>query len=178
MFERNRVHNHQSEGASVPVEITTTEGETLNGRIHILTNQRLFDVLNGPNAFIEFEVFGGERSFLAKSALRNVKLIQVPAPINLVERARDGRDFDPYAVLGLPSGASFDDVKAAWHRLSKSYHPDRFASADLPQEVRDYLGVMARRVNVAYGTLEAPQKAQKQRAETQAKPIYTSGART
>ena len=31
---------------------------------------------------------------------------------------------DPYAVLGLSHGASADEVKAAYRRLAKKYHPD------------------------------------------------------
>ena len=31
---------------------------------------------------------------------------------------------DPYQVLGVPSTASADEVKAAYRRLAKKYHPD------------------------------------------------------
>jgi hypothetical protein len=31
---------------------------------------------------------------------------------------------DPYAVLGLKPGASEADIKAAWRRLARQYHPD------------------------------------------------------
>ena len=31
---------------------------------------------------------------------------------------------DPYRVLGLEPGASDDEVKAAYRRLAKKYHPD------------------------------------------------------
>ena len=31
---------------------------------------------------------------------------------------------DPYEVLGLPHGASNDEVKSAYRRLSRKYHPD------------------------------------------------------
>lgn len=31
---------------------------------------------------------------------------------------------DPYAILGVPRGASLDEVTAAWRRLVKEWHPD------------------------------------------------------
>ena len=31
---------------------------------------------------------------------------------------------DPYSVLGLSSNASMDEVKAAYRKLAKRYHPD------------------------------------------------------
>ena len=32
---------------------------------------------------------------------------------------------DPYAVLGVPRGASADEVKRAFRKLAKAHHPDR-----------------------------------------------------
>jgi molecular chaperone DnaJ len=31
---------------------------------------------------------------------------------------------DPYQVLGVTKGASFDEIKAAFRRLTKQRHPD------------------------------------------------------
>ena len=31
---------------------------------------------------------------------------------------------DPYSVLGVPHGASDDEIKAAYKKLAKRYHPD------------------------------------------------------
>ena len=36
---------------------------------------------------------------------------------------------DPYATLGLPSGASLDEVKRAYRALAKRYHPDSAGEA-------------------------------------------------
>lgn len=34
---------------------------------------------------------------------------------------------DPYAILGLPNGASQKDVRAAYRQLAAQYHPDKLA---------------------------------------------------
>ena len=40
-----------------------------------------------------------------------------------VERA--ARAIDPYAILGLPRGASLEDVERRYKQLSQIYHPDK-----------------------------------------------------
>ena len=42
---------------------------------------------------------------------------------------------DPYRVLGLEPGASDDEVKAAYRRLAKKYHPCLLYTSPSP---RDY----------------------------------------
>jgi cation transport regulator ChaB len=174
MFERTRTDNIEVQ--ATPVEITLDSGEVLAGRLLILAGRTIVDMLNGQASFLEFEPYEGERIFVSKAALRNVRLLSKRAP-DLAGRARDVDGFDPAGILGIPSGASLDDAKAAWHRLSKIYHPDRYASADLPDEVREYLASMARRINTAFAALETAHRARRRAAEQRSTPIFTSAAR-
>lgn len=177
MFERNKVDSlSQQQHMTVPVEIELDDGDTLRGKFIIPASRSLFDVLNSAGAFIEFEPYGGERSILAKTAVKAVRLVNAPAPTNLAARAREIDGFDPYTVLGVTRDTSFEEVRQSYLRLSKTYHPDRYSSVELPLEVGDYLAAMARRINTAYAQLEAPAQIKKVAAQ-RAAPIYTSGPR-
>ena len=56
---------------------------------------------------------------------------------------------DPYEVLGVPHGASEEDIKKSYRELVRKYHPDKYADnplADLAQE-------KMKEINEAYDTL-------------------------
>lgn len=76
---------------------------------------------------------------------------------------------NPYEVLELQPGASTDDIKSAYHRLAKHWHPDRFSGEDKSQaEVRfrelaeafNLLKDPARRIGLAKGAEAGPPAAQ------------------
>ena len=56
---------------------------------------------------------------------------------------------NPYKVLGIKEGASYDEIKRAYRELAKKYHPDRYQNnplADLAEE-------KMREINEAYDAL-------------------------
>ncbi|MCO5145927.1 MAG: DnaJ family molecular chaperone [Aquamicrobium sp.] len=61
---------------------------------------------------------------------------------------------DPWRVLGLELGASFDEVKAQYRRMAAENHPDRLIARGVPEE---FLAIANRRlaaINAAYETIE------------------------
>lgn len=58
---------------------------------------------------------------------------------------------DPYDVLGLSKGASVDDAKRAYRRLSKEWHPDRHKGEKRAEE-------RFKEINEAYEILGDPEK--------------------
>jgi len=177
MFERSRVENGAGEAtAGVSVALSMTDGAELKGRVAVSQGRSLADVLNGPAPFIEFEEFDGPRRHLAKHAISGVRLIS-PGRGQSLARMRDVDGFDPHGTLGLPLGAPYEDVRAAYLRKAKDYHPDRYANATLPDEVMAYLQGMARRINAAFAALEASPQDNRQRPVAQITPIYSTPAR-
>lgn len=62
----------------------------------------------------------------------------------------DKRDY--YEVLGLSKGASDDDIKRAYRKLAKQYHPDVNKAPDAEEKFKE--------INEAYEVLSDPQKKQ------------------
>ncbi|MCR5066048.1 MAG: TerB family tellurite resistance protein [Bacteroidales bacterium] len=60
-------------------------------------------------------------------------------------------DDGPYAVLGLDSSATNDEVKKAYRRLAMKYHPDRVEN--LGEEVRRNAEEQFKKINEAYETI-------------------------
>jgi len=159
MFERNRVDRlHDPERCTAAIEVTLDDGEIVRGRVHFSATRSLGDELNSANGFVDFEGSEGQRYFLAKRSIQSVRLNQVPKADQLTRAQSKNELFNPRTVLGLSEAANRDDIREAYHRLVKQYHPDRFATLELPREVSDYLNAMSRRINAAYSALNGNQK--------------------
>ena len=64
------------------------------------------------------------------------------------EYAYEGERPDPFAVIGVPSTAAFDEVHAAWRQKLAEYHPDRFARAG--EKIRRLATAETQRINAAF----------------------------
>jgi hypothetical protein len=165
MFDRG---SRPQEGP-LNVAVVLSDGQELYGKLVAPPGRSLIDVLNSGSNFVEFEPTSGGRMMIAKSALQVIKPANLPPRPDLWAGPTEGSDFDPYAVLGIKPDATREEVHDAYIRLAKTYHPDRYAAADLPREVREYLAIMARRVNAAHDACQSAHR----REDAKREPVFT-----
>jgi hypothetical protein len=168
MFERNTVDNGTS-AVAVAVDIDLTDGRSLSGNLVVSRSKDVHAVLNGPDPFLVFEPFGGARQYIAKSMLAGLRVHRTENAPRLQSTIPSANDFDPHRILGVARDAVKEEIREAFVAQSKAYHPDRYATAELPGEVVAYLEGMSRRINAAYEALGGTPSAAQRDA---AKPIY------
>lgn len=144
-----------SRGAHVSrclVAVTHASGKVENYSVKLPLSGKISDALNGADRFVDAVTPDGDQLFLSKEDIRRVALVDVPkvSQLNFYRRASDKAAFDPYQVLKVPRGASHDEIKHAYHRMVRLYHPDRIGNFELPDEMHEYARVMLVRINLAY----------------------------
>lgn len=134
------------------VFLTLADNSVHTVSIRLPMSNRLADALNNADVFLDVLSPSGQQQFIAKSGIRAVRSANVPRADQLdTEKAAPGTaTFDPYAVLKVPKEASPEEIRHAYHRMARLYHPDRIASFELPAEVMDYVRAMLVRINLAF----------------------------
>jgi hypothetical protein len=167
MFERNPV-DHRGEVAIV-CDLSLADGTHVTGRTYIPSGRPVSKLLEGTDAFIYLETFDSDAVFVPKSDIRGVKIVNTGRPASSKLTLPDAKTFDPYRVLGLEKGASFADIKSAYHTQSKLYHPDCYSGVELPGDVKAYMDAMLRNVNAAFQALK--------HVGQKSEPIFTRAGR-
>jgi len=125
MFDRNRVDNIPEQTA-VPVEIAFADGTAAKGKMLVPVGRSVADALNGTGSFVEFEPYGGDKSYLAKAQLASVRLVGVPKAPNLQARLLDVDGFDPHRILGLSAAVKSGRTTLIGARIDASGYVAQF----------------------------------------------------
>jgi len=137
----------------VAVNITLVDGSTLSGTLLLPRDKQLRDLFNTPEEFLDFEDNRLGPTVLGKSSIRAIRQHSMPNADQIEKRTKLLDKQDPFQILGVAKTIDRDGLRTAYKNLARMYHPDRFAGADLPPEVLDYINTMARRINAAYSEL-------------------------
>jgi DnaJ-domain-containing protein 1 len=137
-------------------KLTLMDGKSLIASVKLPMSGKLTDALNSAEVFLDIITGDGTQQVINKAVIARAEAADPPlARLNQQRRSSDTSNFNPYAVLGVEKSTTQDDLRAAYLQLVKTYHPDRFASLELPQEMKDYAAAMQARINMAYQQLEA-----------------------
>ena len=134
------------------VDLTLSDGAVASVSVKLPMSNKIADALNNADLFLDIITLDGDQMFIAKADVKSARLVDVPkaSQLNFYRRASDRATFDPLAVLKLRKGASSDEIRQAYHRLTRMYHPDRLSAFELPDEMQEYARIMQVRINLAY----------------------------
>ena len=152
MFNRG---NGQSYGDrhEFSVRLKIDDGEEQLVKLISNTHQSVIGLLNGADMFIAVEDSDGVVRVVSKSAIKSVEQLFTPRNDQLKRRLKQADSFDPYRILGVEKDADIETIRAAYREKATQYHPDRFASLNLPPEMAKYVDSMTRRINMAWQEL-------------------------
>ncbi len=146
--------SQEAERHRVAVTVTLSSGDVFNGHVFLGTAQKLRDLINNPDTFIDFEKRDNTMTMIAKRAIATISALDMPRTDHLHRRTNGAATFDPYHTLGVDPGANPGEVRAAYLAKARLYHPDKLASKDVPKEVGDYMNAMFIRIQKAYDELD------------------------
>lgn len=144
------------------VSLRMFDEEILTGTIIMGQSTSLDGILSRDTAFLEIEINQGERKFIAKNKIVSIdpkKPLKKPVLKNPISAPMSANELEAYNILDVPQDCAFDEVKNAYHKLIKVYHPDAYASQGLPSEVEEYMSNMLRQIIAAFDDISARRNA-------------------
>jgi len=94
---------------------------------------------------------------------------------SLLARHLDRGEADPYVVLGVESGASFEAIRKHYRALAASNHPDRLIGRGMPEEFIAIATARLAAINAAYESIEREARRSGVRSEALRRPEGVGG---
>lgn len=136
------------------VRVLRSDGETLIGNLLLPLVADLGRSMNNDVKYLEFEDLSGDVRLIAKSSIVELQSETLKAKVELKNNEPEP-NADPNALLGLPKGASWADVRKSYLKLTKRYHPDQYSTVELPEEVVQYMSGVFSQSNTAYNLIKS-----------------------
>ncbi len=124
------------------VRIVLKDDSPIEGYLFCGQEERVGDVLNDNRVFLPVEQLDGKLIYMHK---QNIAQLTPKDVKNLSKLPRN-----PHEMLGIRKDASMEEVKQAYRKMTRHYHPDRLASMDLPEDIMEYANLMFLNINAAY----------------------------
>jgi DnaJ-domain-containing protein 1 len=145
--------DYQRPKKALKVLLETADGKTVETELMVFQDESLSDVMNGRAEFVEVRDAAGKSSLVAKSFIRRVfqkadDQPQTPDAAGLGKLRLHAQD--PYLILDVATSANDEDVRNAYLKLVRAYHPDKLASMELPPAILDYGEEILKKINAAY----------------------------
>lgn len=126
----------------ISVNLQLADGTLMDGFLFCSQGERVSDVLNDARQFLPFETHTDDIMMLSKSIIATLLVSDVDAVKTILT--------DPFAILGIEKDADRETAKRAYHDKVRTYHPDKLASLNLPEDMHIYANDMLARINTAY----------------------------
>ncbi len=168
MFEKSSVHNMTRK---ILIQVTLSTTEVIEGEIVVPREKGLAGLLNEGKPFIELLIGNnGGRMIATNSIVAAQEVMKAPYDSD-----------NPYIILKLQPGATFQEVRDAWKKRLKACHPDRFAGLDVDEEIQYAAKKASLKINAAYDQIcsmirveqKKKQAARSRAQEPTGKPAYS-----
>lgn len=113
----------------------------------------LEDILDGLFHIAKADGYVHEKEMAFLNAVAGIFGFDEQAFERIAVRHVEGGDNDPYAILGLERGVTFDDARRRYRSLVKQHHPDRLVAEGLPLEFIAIANARLAAINAAWASI-------------------------
>ena len=138
MFESEKILSK----INVEIEVHLDDGSQFLGMVSVRQGQRVSELMNDERQFLPIQMPKGNVVILRKTVILKV--------VPLDQHIEHNKILDPYDILGVPRGASDEELTKFYHKVVKENHPDKVQAAGLSPQYLDMATSRMIRINEAY----------------------------
>ena len=137
----------------IAVAIELANGASIKGSIPQGVTASLASAVNREQPFLELFDKAGAVTLVARAQIVSITQTETFSAPD-VPHAVDVSEANAFGFLGLEADCDAATARASFRRMVKAYHPDRFESQELPEEMMKYASEMFRQTSKAYAIVK------------------------